>query len=190
MKALMCVPNISEGTDLDLVEKVVDTIRNAPGVMLLDYSSNSDHNRSVITYIGGPEAVVSATKNLTKTALGLIDMTSQKGSHPRQGAVDVVPFIPIRGISEEEAVSLAATLIRPAVAVSWTHVTAVHDQLLSIRAAERDDHLTIDVGPHAHVMKEAPMAMVGVSTIGPKLDERVRSLNRSGSELSTRFSVW
>lgn len=107
MKALMCVPNISEGTDLTIVEKVVDVIRSAPRVMLLDYSSNADHNRSVITYIGTPEAVVAASKELTKTALDLIDMTHQKGSHPRQGAVDVVPFIPIRGISEDEAVGIA-----------------------------------------------------------------------------------
>lgn len=107
MKALMCVPNISEGTDLSIVEKVVDAVRSTPGVMLLDYSSNSDHNRSVITYIGQPEPVVEATKQLTKIALELIDMTCQTGSHPRQGAVDVVPFIPIRGISEEEAVSIA-----------------------------------------------------------------------------------
>ena len=107
MKALMCVPNISEGTDLAVVEKVVDTVRSAPGVMLLDYSSNADHNRSVITYIGQPETVISATKKLTETGLELIDMTRHKGSHPRQGAVDVVPFIPIRGMTEEEAVSLA-----------------------------------------------------------------------------------
>jgi len=107
MKALMCVPNISEGTDLSIVEKVVDTIRSAPGVMLLDYSSNSDHNRSVITYIGQPDPVAAATRALAKTALERIDMTGQKGSHPRQGAVDVVPFIPIRGVSEEESVSIA-----------------------------------------------------------------------------------
>jgi glutamate formiminotransferase len=107
MKALMCVPNISEGTDLSIVEKVVDAIRSTPGVMLLDYSSNSDHNRSVITYIGQPEQVAAATRDLAKTALELIDMTAQKGSHPRQGAVDVVPFIPIRGVSEEESVSIA-----------------------------------------------------------------------------------
>jgi glutamate formiminotransferase len=107
MKALMCVPNISEGTDLKAVEKVVDEIRTTPGVILLDYSSNADHNRSVITYIGEPGPVVEATKKLVKTALGLIDMTKQKGSHPRQGAVDVVPFIPIRGISEKEAVGIA-----------------------------------------------------------------------------------
>lgn len=107
MKALMCVPNISEGTDLSVVEKVVDAVRSAPGVMLLDYSSNSDHNRSVITYIGQPEPVAAATRELAKTALELIDMTWQKGSHPRQGAVDVVPFIPIRGVSEEESISIA-----------------------------------------------------------------------------------
>lgn len=107
MKALMCVPNISEGTDLSVVEKVVDAVRSAPGVMLLDYSSNSDHNRSVITYIGQPEPVAAATRELVKTALELIDMTWQKGSHPRQGAVDVVPFIPIRGVSEEESISIA-----------------------------------------------------------------------------------
>jgi glutamate formiminotransferase / 5-formyltetrahydrofolate cyclo-ligase len=107
MKALMCVPNISEGTDLTVVEKVVDTVRSVPGVMLLDYSSNSDHNRSVITYIGQPEPVVTATRKLTETALKGIDMTVHTGKHPRQGAVDVVPFIPIRDISEEEAVSIA-----------------------------------------------------------------------------------
>jgi glutamate formiminotransferase len=103
----MCVPNISEGTNLRLVEKVVDTIRNAPGVKLLDYSSDADHNRSVISYIGSPDAVVAATKNLTKTALELIDMTQHKGSHPRQGAVDVVPFIPIQGIAEDKAAEIA-----------------------------------------------------------------------------------
>ncbi len=107
MKALMCVPNISEGTDLSVVEKVVDAVRSAPGVMLLDYSSNSDHNRSVITYIGQPKPVIAATRKLTETALGLIDMTCHKGSHPRQGAVDVVPFIPIRGITEEASIAIA-----------------------------------------------------------------------------------
>ena len=107
MKALMCVPNISEGTDLSVVEKVVDVVRSTPGVMLLDHSSNSDHNRSVITYIGRPEPVVAATKKLAEIALELIDMTCHKGSHPRQGAVDVVPFIPIRGITEEASVSIA-----------------------------------------------------------------------------------
>ena len=107
MKALMCVPNISEGKDLIVIEKVVETIRSSPGVILLDYSSDKDHNRSVISYIGEPGAVVAATQSLVKTAIDLIDISRQKGSHPRQGAVDVVPFIPISGITEEESVDIA-----------------------------------------------------------------------------------
>ncbi len=107
MKALMCVPNISEGTDLSVVQQVVETIRSAPGVMLLDHSSDADHNRAVISYIGAPDPVVAATKNLVETAVALIDMSTHKGSHPRQGAVDVVPFIPVRGLSDEEGVAIA-----------------------------------------------------------------------------------
>ncbi len=103
----MCVPNISEGRNLDVVEKVVDNIKNEPGVILLDYSSDSDHNRSVISYIGAPDAMVSATKKLVSSAVELIDMSQQTGSHPRQGAVDVVPFIPISGILEEESIQIA-----------------------------------------------------------------------------------
>ncbi len=112
MKALMCVPNISEGKDLSVVEKVVDTVKSTSGAILLDYSSDEDHNRSVISYIGEPEAVITATKSLVKTAINLIDMTKQKGSHPRQGAVDVVPFIPIRGITEIESAEIAHTFGR------------------------------------------------------------------------------
>jgi len=112
MKALMCVPNISEGKDRIVIEKVVETIRSSPGVILLDYSSDADHNRSVISYIGEPGAVVKATQSLVKTTIDLIDMSKQKGSHPRQGAVDVVPFIPISGIAEKESVKIAHDLGR------------------------------------------------------------------------------
>lgn len=112
MKALMCVPNISEGKDRIVIEKVVETIRSSPGVILLDYSSDADHNRSVISYIGEPGAVVKATQSLVKTTIDLIDMSKQKGSHPRQGAVDVVPFIPISGIAEKESVEIAHDLGR------------------------------------------------------------------------------
>jgi glutamate formiminotransferase len=107
MKILECVPNISEGTDLDLVEQVVDQIRQVGGVKLLDYSSDADHNRSVLTYLGQPEAVLEATKAMALKALELIDMSRHQGSHPRMGAVDVAPFIPIRDIETEEAVEVA-----------------------------------------------------------------------------------
>ncbi|HZJ03427.1 MAG TPA: glutamate formimidoyltransferase [Thermoleophilia bacterium] len=110
MQVLECVPNISEGRDLARVEQVVEQIRRAPGVELLDYSSDADHNRSVITYVGPPEAVLEATVALCRKAYELIDMRGHEGGHPRMGAVDVAPFIPLRGISTEEAVELARRL--------------------------------------------------------------------------------
>ena len=108
MKAIvLCEPNISEGRDMALVESVLAEIRKVEAVKILDVSSDADHNRSVFTYMGEPAAVLLATKGMAKVALERIDMSRQKGSHPRQGAVDVVPFIPVRGIEMKEAVELS-----------------------------------------------------------------------------------
>ncbi len=106
-KILLCEPNISEGRHLALVEQVAGEVRAVPGVKLLDYSSDPDHNRSVFTYLGSPEAVLEATQCLAKKTFELIDMSAHHGSHPRQGALDVAPFIPIRGMSSAEAVEVA-----------------------------------------------------------------------------------
>jgi glutamate formiminotransferase len=107
MKILMCVPNISEGKNLKVVEQVVSEIRRVAGVKVQDVSSDPDHNRSVLTYLGEPEAVLKATQAMAKKAFELIDLTRHHGSHPRMGAVDVVPFIPIRGVETKEAVEIA-----------------------------------------------------------------------------------
>lgn len=107
MKILECVPNISEGRNLELVEQVVNEIRRVEGVKLLNYSSDPDHNRSVITFLGEPEKVLDAAKAMTLKALELIDMRRHQGSHPRMGAVDVAPFIPIRGVETKEAIDIA-----------------------------------------------------------------------------------
>ncbi len=107
MKILECVPNISEGTDLQVVEQIVDQLRQTGGVKILDYSSDTDHNRSVLTYLGEPAAVLAATKAMSRKALELIDMRQHHGSHPRMGAIDVVPFIPIKGVETAEAVEVA-----------------------------------------------------------------------------------
>ena len=107
MKILECVPNISEGTNLEIVEQVVDELRRSDGIKILNYSSDADHNRSVLTYLGEPEAVLAATKKMALKALELIDMRRHRGSHPRQGAVDVAPFIPITGVEMDEALDVA-----------------------------------------------------------------------------------
>jgi len=106
-RILLCEPNISEGRDLEIVEQVVDQVRRVDGVKILDYSSDADHNRSVLTYLGEPEPVLEATKAMASKALERIDMAKHQGLHPRMGAVDVVPFVPVRGIETEEAVEIA-----------------------------------------------------------------------------------
>jgi glutamate formiminotransferase len=106
-KILLCEPNISEGRDRALVEQVADEVRSVAGVRLLDYSSDPDHNRAVFSYLGEPEAVLEATQRLAAKTFLLIDMAQHHGSHPRQGALDVAPFIPVRGIESTEAIAIA-----------------------------------------------------------------------------------
>ena len=106
-KVLMAEVNISEGTDLSIVEKVKEAFLTVDGIEVIDIDSNADHNRTVFTYKGEPQNVLEATKRLAAKAVELIDMTKHKGSHPRIGAVDVVPFIPVREITTEEAVDIS-----------------------------------------------------------------------------------
>lgn len=102
-----CVPNFSEGRDLEKVEKIVDEIRKVEEVTLLDYSSDPDHNRSVVTVIGEPEKVKEAVINAIKVATELIDMSTHEGAHPRMGATDVVPFTPVSEVTMDECIELA-----------------------------------------------------------------------------------
>lgn len=104
---VQCVPNISEGRNREIVEAVVDVVRKTPDVKLLDWSSDSDHNRSVITFVGTAAGVEEAAFAVCAKAAELIDMTTHTGEHPRMGATDVVPFIPIQGISMDECIELA-----------------------------------------------------------------------------------
>ena len=105
-----CVPNISEGRNRDIIEAVANEVRATPNVALLGCESDANHNRSVLTFIGEPEAVVEAAVKLAKKAAALIDLNCHEGAHPRMGAVDVIPLIPIRGITKEETVELSKKL--------------------------------------------------------------------------------
>ena len=107
MAIIECVPNVSEGTRADVVEELVNAIRRVPGVRLLDYSSDSAHNRSVITMAGDAAPLKDAVLALFDAAIGAIDLRTHKGEHPRMGAVDVVPFIPIEGATMDQCVALA-----------------------------------------------------------------------------------
>jgi glutamate formiminotransferase len=105
-----CVPNFSEGRRQDVIDSIVAAMKLVPGVHVLDCQSDLDHNRSVVTIIGPPQAVVeSAFQGIAKAA-ELIDMNHHRGGHPRMGATDVVPFVPVRGVTMEDCVALARHL--------------------------------------------------------------------------------
>jgi glutamate formiminotransferase len=106
-KIVECVPNFSEGRDLEKIERIVQPFRGRDGVKLLDYQRDEDHNRCVVTVVGEPEPLAAAVLEAMAAAVELIDLRSHKGQHPRMGAVDVVPFIPVKNVTMKEAVALA-----------------------------------------------------------------------------------
>ena len=110
MKLVECVPNFSEGKDMKVVDAIVKEIEKVNNVSLLDRESDSDHNRSVITFIGEPSAVKKAAFLATAKAAELIDMNKQRGEHPRIGATDVIPFVPISDVTMKECVKLSKEL--------------------------------------------------------------------------------
>lgn len=111
-KIMECVPNFSEGRDKNKVEHIVEAFRAKKDVKLLDYSSDEDHNRTVVTVIGEPEALGDAMVVAARRAAEVIDMTKHQGQHPRMGAVDVVPFIPVCGCTIEEADTVAKSVAK------------------------------------------------------------------------------
>ncbi|MCI2430653.1 glutamate formimidoyltransferase [Candidatus Acetothermia bacterium] len=108
MKTLIeCVPNISEGRDHAKIESVVEAVRQTSGAILLDVDPDADHHRTVVTFVGEPQAVEVALLRLVERAVTLIDLTKHQGEHPRMGAVDVIPFVPLKGVTVAESVELA-----------------------------------------------------------------------------------
>src|SRR5262249_38797576 len=102
-----CIPNFSEGRRQEVIKAIVAAIAGSGALRILDYSSDSDHNRTVVTFVGSPEDVEKAAFAAIKTAAGLIDMDVHRGEHPRIGATDVVPFVPIRDVTMDECVAMA-----------------------------------------------------------------------------------
>jgi glutamate formiminotransferase / formiminotetrahydrofolate cyclodeaminase len=107
MRIVECVPNFSEGRDESIIEAIADAVRQCDGVKLLDVDPGASTNRTVVTFVGEPDAVLEAAFQAAATAYRLIDMTKHEGEHPRMGAVDVVPFIPVAGVRMEECVELS-----------------------------------------------------------------------------------
>jgi glutamate formiminotransferase/formiminotetrahydrofolate cyclodeaminase len=109
-KLIECVPNFSEGRDQNVIRQITDAIESVDGVSLLDVDPGASTNRTVVTFVGSPDAVVEATFGAIKKAAELIDMRKHKGAHPRMGATDVCPFIPVSNVSWEDAIACANRL--------------------------------------------------------------------------------
>lgn len=113
-KLIQCVPNFSEGRDLNKIERIVEPFRGKDGVKLLDYKRDEDHNRVVVTVVGEPEPLKQSVIEAIGVAIKEIDMTKHQGQHPRMGAVDVVPFIPIKNVTMTEAIELSKEVAKEA----------------------------------------------------------------------------
>src|ERR671927_782521 len=110
MRIVECVPNISEGRRPEVYDAVAGAAASVSGVTLLNVDPGADTNRTVITFVGEPDDVLEGAFRLVKKGIELIDMTAHRGAHPRIGAVDVVPFIPVANVTMEECVDLARRL--------------------------------------------------------------------------------
>ena len=110
MAVIECVPNVSEGRRQDVIDQLADSLRAVPGMRVLDVQSDATHNRSVFTLAGDAAAMTAGIPRLFEGAIAAIDLTTHKGEHPRMGAVDVTPFIPIDGVTMNECVALAKSI--------------------------------------------------------------------------------
>jgi glutamate formiminotransferase / 5-formyltetrahydrofolate cyclo-ligase len=105
-----CIPNFSEGRNKALINELADAVRSSSGVMLLNCNSDRSHNRTVLTFAGSPEGILDAAFKCAKIAVEKIDLTKHSGEHPRMGAVDVIPFVPLRDITTAECVEMSKKL--------------------------------------------------------------------------------
>ena len=138
-----CVPNFSEGRDLEKIDKIVTPFRAKAGVKLLDYSNDEDHNRLVVTVVGEPDALKEAVIEAIGVAVKLIDLNHHQGQHPRMGAVDVVPFIPIKGCTMDDAIALSKEV---GARVAETYGLPVFLYEMSARKAARKNLATVRKG--------------------------------------------
>ena len=195
MKSVIeCVPNISEGVDRERIEAIASAVRATPGVRLLGVSSDPSHNRSVLTFVGDAEAVSAAVDALFAAAVPRIDLTRHKGEHPRMGAVDVVPLIPIRGATVEDCVQLSR---RIGASIAQHHAIPVYlyedsassearRNLADIRKGEfegffekiRDPKWKPDFGP------EAPHPTAGVVAVGARAPLIAYNINLGTRDVS------
>ena len=136
MQLIECVPNFSEGNDLNIIKQITDAIESVEGVRLLNVDPGKATNRTVVTFVGEPKAVVQAAFKAIKKAGELIDMSKHTGEHPRMGATDVCPLIPIANITMEETVEYAHELGFDGVRITGAEAFPEAERIIKARVAE------------------------------------------------------
>lgn len=198
-KIIECVPNFSEGRDLNKVEKILDIFRGKQDLKLLDYSSDEDHNRSVVTIVGEPEALKKAMVEAIGKAIELIDLTKHEGQHPRMGAVDVIPFIPIKNVTVDEADNLAKEVAKeasekyglPFFLYEKSATQSHRENLATVRKGQfegmaekmKDDKWKPDFGP------ETIHPTAGVTAIGARMPLVAYNINLSTNNLEIASKI-
>jgi len=199
-KIVECVPNFSEGQRTDVIEAIADQIKRVEGVRLLDYEHDKDHNRSVMTFVGGPEGVKIAAFASCAKAAELIDLNRHKGEHPRIGATDVIPFIPISNVSMDECVTLARDLGKdiaeklgiPVYLYEYAATKPERQNLANIRqgqfeglkgAIQKDPERGPDFGPS----KLHPTA--GATVVGARMPLVAYNVNLNTDDISIAKSI-
>ena len=179
MAIIECIPNVSEGRRPEVVEAIAAAIRAVPGVRLLDHSADASHNRSVFTMAGDAAPIKAAVLAMYERAVAAIDLRTHSGEHPRLGAVDVVPFVPIEGVTMDECVALAKQVGQevatrfgvPVYLYEEASSNPARKNLEDIRRGEfeglaakmKTDGWTPDFGP------AAPHASAGASVVGARM---------------------
>ncbi len=198
MKILQCVPNFSEGRDPNFLKELEAVLKQFP-VKILDLSMDKDHNRADSTFLGAPEVVEACAMAVTSRAVELIDLRKHKGSHPRMGAVDVVPFIPIRGMTMDEAVEIARRFGQafaekhqiPVFYYEEACTSEARRNLADIRKGEyegmpkklRDPNWKVNAGPQVLNQKS------GVTAVGARMPLIAFNVNLNTSDLDVAKKI-
>lgn len=198
-KIVECVPNFSEGRDLEKVEKIVSCFRAKEGVKLLDYSTDKDHNRMVVTVIGEPDTLKNAVIEAIGTATQLIDLTKHEGQHPRMGATDVVPFIPIQNVTMDEAVTLSKEVAKdvaekyniPMFLYEKAATSPHRENLAAIRKGEFEGLATKMQQPewHSDFGPSQPHVTAGGTVIGARMPLVAYNINLNTNRLDIADSI-
>ena len=199
MAVIECVPNVSEGRRQDVINQLADSLRAVPGMRVLDVQSDAAHNRSVFTLAGDAAAMTAGIPKLFEGAIAAIDLTTHTGEHPRVGAVDVTPFIPISGVTMEECVALSKSIAQevssrfslPVYLYEEAATTAGRKNLEDIRRGEFEGlaakmakpEWAPDFGP------AAPHPTAGASVIGARMPLIAYNINLNTNRLDVAKKI-